>query len=342
MPQIPLLEPQVLNEVVRLLQTPENLVLSNLLPRVATPVSFYVWDIIKGSRTVAKPNVPNAEAHIVPRLGRAQRSASLVYLREKKEFDPTTTMWIRELGSISNVQRAEEAIMRELHDLNTRVDNFVEFACWKALQGSLQFTGSGTGQGPDVLSPTVDYGFRSSHTVHPATGWNTASPVSIVQDVEAWKRLAMRDARVPLTDAWCTSVVIDRIFNAFATNAASGGMLLTDAMRTAFYQNGVLPGFMGLNWHVIEGQYDDDSGNTQLFLQDDALVLSNLAAGEAMKIIEGPSADFAAPQGHIGKFSKTWEQEDPSGRQGLLEYRFLPVITRPDQIVVVPDVKSTT
>jgi hypothetical protein len=39
---------------------------------------------------VAKPNVPNSEAHIVPRLGRSQEAASVIYLREKKVFDPTT------------------------------------------------------------------------------------------------------------------------------------------------------------------------------------------------------------------------------------------------------------
>lgn len=332
MTQIPLLEPVVLNEVVRLLQTPENLVLSNSLPKTSTPVSFYTWDLLKGSRMVAKPNVPNAEAHIVPRLGRAQRAASLVYTREKKEFEPTTTLWLREIGTTNQIERAEEAVLREITDLNTRLDNFVEYACWQALQGTLSFNYA------DVVAPTIDYGI--DNIVHPAVGWNTASPEQIVEDIQAWKRLAMRSSRVALTDAWCSGVTLDRVFNAFARNAATGGFLLTDAMKSQYYASGTLPNFMGLNWHVVEGQYDDDSAAAQQFLADDVLILTNLSFGEAMKIVEGPSADFGAPQGYIGKFSKTWEEEDPSGRQALLEYRFLPVITRPDQVVICRDVKT--
>lgn len=326
----------MLNEVVQFLNIPENLVLSNSLPKVSTPVPYYTWDILRGSRTVAKPNVPNSEAHIVPRLGRGQRTAALVYSREKKEFEPTTTMWLREQGTLSNIMRAEEAILREITDLNTRLDNFVEFCCWQALQGTLSFSFA------DVSVPAIDFGIAASHKVHPGTSWATATPAQIAADVIAWKRLALRDARVPLTDAWCTSVTIQYIFDSFFRAASTGGLVLTDSMKDQYYSTGVLPGFMGLNWHVVEGQYDTDQGTVALFLPDNALVLTNLNYGQPMKIVEGPSADFGAPQGSIGKFAKTWEDEDPSGRQGLLEYHFLPVITRPDQIVVVNNVTSTT
>lgn len=336
MVDIPLLEPAVLQEVVQFLVTPENLTLSSMLNRVSTPVRYYTWDLLRGSRTVAKPNVPNSEAHIVPRLGRGQRTAALAYTREKKVFEPTTTMWLRELGSVSNVQRAEEAILREVTELNTRVDNYVEWACWQAIQGTLEFPG------PDVVAPAIDYGIASSHKIVAGTSWATATPQQLVEMIRVWKRLVERDARVPATDAFCTEVTIARIFDAFASggNAAGNpaGAILSDNMKDQYYRTGTLPGFMGLNWHTVEGQYDDDSGNTALFLADDALVIANLSSGEPMKIVEGPSADFSAPQGHIGKFTKTWEEPDPSGKQVLMEYSFLPIITRPDQLIVVPDV----
>jgi len=333
---IPLLEPIRLNEVVEFLTTPENLVLSNSLPKLSSPVPFYTWEIIRGSRMVAKPNVPNSEAHIIPRRGRSSQTAALVYTREKKEFEPTTTMWLRQAGTLSDIQRAEEAILAEIQDLNMRVDNMVEYACWQALQGVLTFPG------PDVVVSPIDYGFLPSHKPFPGVGWDTATASQIAADIIAWKRLAERDARVPLTDAWCSTVTIQRIFDAWFRAGEGGGMILSDRMIDQYYSTFTLPGFAGLNWHVVEGQYDTDAGDTALFLPDDTLILTNLTYGQPMKIVEGPTADFGAPQGSTGKFVKSWEEPDPSGRQALMEYYFLPIITRPDQIVVVNDVTATS
>jgi hypothetical protein len=331
-PNIPLLEPLVIREVVQLLPTPENLALSNALPRSSNPFPTVTWDIIRGSRTVGKPNVPNAEAHVVPRLGRSQKSAAFIYFREKKVFSPTTLHWIRALGTTGNLQQAEDAIMREVHDLNQRCDNLVEWACWQAMSGTLSFANA------DVAG-TIDYDFRATHKPTAGTAWSTATAMNIVNDVIAWKRLIQRDARVPAKEAWATEVTMQRIFNAFANSAAAGAYgLLSDGMKDQFYKTGVLPGFMGLDWRTVEGQYDTDAGATALFLPDGALAITNLSDGRAMELLEGPTADDQAPAGFTGKFTKTWQEEDPSARQILLELNFLPVITRPDQIVYVSDV----
>jgi len=335
----------VLNEIVADIRPPENLVLSNALPRIPITTSYYRWDILRNSRTIASVNVPNAEATLVDRMGRAQGAASLVYTREKKTFEPTTTMWLREVGTISNIQNAEQAVMREIQDLNLRVDNLVEWCCWQALQGSLSFPNS-----ESVVVDPINYQIPASNFVHPSTSWATATPSQIVSDIEAWMRIVQRNARIPLTDAWLTSKTLQRIFNAFAVNAEAGGYLLTDTMRTAYFNSGMqtLPGFMGLTWHVVEGQYDANydnaaiEGDFSLFLPDDKVIFTNLSVGDPMKIVEGPTADFDNSQGAIGKFMKTWTQEDPSARYALLESRFLPVITRPDQILIVPDVTATS
>jgi hypothetical protein len=86
MPDIPLLTPVVLRGVVEKLPLPDSLILSNKVPSSPWPYPTATWDVVKGSRNIAKPNVPNSEAHIVPRLGRSQMSAAFIYLREKKVF----------------------------------------------------------------------------------------------------------------------------------------------------------------------------------------------------------------------------------------------------------------
>ncbi len=327
MPDISLLEPTVLRGVVEKLTAPETLVLSNSLSRTPWPYPSVTWDVIKGSRMVAKPNVPNSEAHIVPRLGMSQESASFVYLREKKVFDPTTLHWLRAPGNITTTRNAEQAVLREVTDLNQRFDNFVEWCCWRALTGTLVF------DYPDVQA-NVDYRIPASHKPAVGTTWATATPQQITADIKAWKRLIARDARVRATDAWLTEVTLDRIMNAFQATP----LLLSDRMKDEYYRSGVLPGFMGLNWHVIESVYDTDAGAPTLFLPDDALILTNLNEGRAMEIMEGPTADDEAPANYTGKFSKTWKEKDPSARQFLIEYHVLPVITRPEQIVYVADV----
>ena len=331
MPDIDLLEPTVLRGVVEKLDQPEALVMSRTLPKTPWPYPSVTWDVIKGSRMVARPNVPNSEAHIVPRLGISQESAQFVYMREKKVFEPTTLHWLRAPGSITNKQKAEQAVLREVKDLNLRVDNFVEWTCWQALTGTLVL------DYPDVQA-TVDYKIPASHKPTVGTSWETATPVQIVNDIKAWKRLISRDARVAARDVWLTEATLDRIFNAFVANGSAPANLLSDRMKDQYYANGVLPGFLGLNWHTVESYYDTDAGSTALFLPDDALVLANLTEGRAMEIMEGPTADDEAPDGFTGKYTKTWKEKDPSARQFLIEYHFLPVLTRPEQVVYVADV----
>lgn len=330
MPEISLLEPPVLMGVVEKLSVPENLTLSNMLPRRPWPYPSAQWDVIRGSRTVAKPNVPNSEAHIVPRLGWSQESAAFIYLREKKVFEPTTIHWVRQPGQVA-ARNAEAAVLREVTDLNQRFDNFVEYCCWKALTGTLVL------DYPDIQA-TVDYKLAGSHKPSAAVGWNAATANQMRQDLAVWKRLLYRDSRVPGTDAFATEYTINRVVNAFGADAIAGSTMMSERMKDEFFRAGILPGFQGLDWHVVEQVYDDDSGVQTLFVPDDTLFIVNLESGRAMEIMEGPTADDEAPEGHTGKFSKTWKEKDPSARQFLLEYNFLPVITRPEQIVYVVDV----
>ena len=328
MPDISLLEPTVLRGVVEKLTVAEKLTLMNELPRTPWPYPSVTWDVIQGSRTVAKPNVPNSEAHIVPRLGVSQESASFVYLREKKVFEPTTIHWIRTPGELA-ARNAEAAVLREIKDLNQRFDNFAEYICWQALTGTL------TLDYPDVQA-TVDYKVPASHKPSVGETWATADPDEIREDILTWKRLLSRDARVDAKDAWSTEFTLNRVMNAFASNP----LYLSDRMKDEFYKNAVLPGFLGLNWHVCEQVYDTDGGTRTLFVADDTVFLTNLSEGRAMEIMEGPTADDEAPDQHTGKYSKTWKEKDPSARQFLLEWHLLPVITRPEQIIYVANVAA--
>ena len=349
MPEISLLQPTVLRGVVERFTAPESLEMLSRVPQTPHPFPTVQWEVIRGSRAIARPNVPNSEAHIVPRLGRSSQSAAFVYLREKKVFEPTTLHWLRQsANSVSELAntRAEESVLREVKDLNQRFDNFAEYLIWQACTGTL------TLDYPDVQA-TVDYKFLPSHKASVAGSWATATPGAIVEDIRALKRLITRDGRVPAVDAYATEKTMTYIFNAFAnTGAASpgtaGGILLSDRMKDQYYQNGILPGFMGLNWKPQEAVYDGVGAAytanptipaaEQRFFADDALLIGNFTENRPIELFIGPTADDEAPDGYTGKFAKTWKDKDPSARQYLLEWNLLPVITRPEQFVYVSDV----
>jgi hypothetical protein len=384
MPDISLLEPVVLRGVVEKFVTPETLLLLNRLDQTPWPFPSATWDVVKGSRAVAKPNVPNSEAHIISRLGRSQESAAFIYLREKKVFEPTTLHWLRTPGEIARIN-AEQAVLREINDLNQRFDNFMEWSCWQALGGAIQYNYA------DVQA-TVDYKFPSSHFVTPAVPWVTntalayyttggvsqtsnaganvgapntaftlgqantrlnasggtityATPVSMIEDVRSWKRMLQVHGRVPAKEVFATSVTMAGLMEAWvsATQASTVSIpatMLSDRMKDEYYSTGLMTGFMGLVWQTVEQVFESDLGNLTFFVPDGQIYLGNYTDQRPIEVLIGPTADDEAPQGFTGKFAKTWKEKDPSARQYLLELHMLPIITRPEQMLVATNIIS--
>jgi hypothetical protein len=359
------------------------LLLLNRLDQTPWPFPSATWDVVKGSRAVAKPNVPNSEAHIISRLGRSQESASFIYLREKKVFEPTTLHWLRTPGEIARIN-AERAVLREINDLNQRFDNFAEWSAWQALGGAIQYNYG------DVQA-LVDYKFPRSHFVTPATPWVTntalgyyttggataagagtnsgqpgqpttlgqaqtsltaaggtityATPVSIIEDVRSWKRLLAVHGRVPAKEVFATSVTMAGLMEAWvsATQASTVSIpatMMSDRMKDEFYSTGIMTGFMGLVWTTVEQVFESDLGNLTFFVPDGMIYLGNYTDQRPVEVLVGPTADDEAPEGFTGKYAKTWKEKDPSARQYLLEWHMLPIITRPEQMLVATNVIS--
>jgi hypothetical protein len=91
---------------------------------------------------------------------------------------------------------------------------------------------------------------------------------------------------------------------------------------------------MGLTWNTVEQVYENDAGALTFFVPDGQILLGNYTDQRPLELMIGPTADDEAPEGFTGKFSKTWKDKDPSARQYLLEWNLLPVITRPEQMLV--------
>lgn len=354
MPDISLLEPVVLRGLVSKFEVPDTLLMLNRLDQTPWPYPSATWDVVKGSRMVARPNVPNSEAHVIGRLGRSQESAAFIYLREKKVFEPTTLHWLRTPGEIAQIN-AEKSVLREINDLNQRFDNFAEWSIWQALSGSINYNYG------DVQA-NVNYNFPTSHIVSLATSWATgstglgtvgaqvgstayATPFQIIEDVRSWKRIVQVHGRVPAKEVFATSVTMAALMEAWVHAGAGSTVnipasMLSDRMKDEYYASGIISGFMGLTWTTVEQVYENDSGNLTFFVPDGTLYLGNYSDQRPVELLIGPTADDEAPDGFTGKFAKTWKDKDPSARQYLLEWNLLPIITRPEQMMTVTNAVS--
>lgn len=349
MPDISILRPTVLLGVVEKFKAPEKMTMLSMVPQRSHPFPTAQWEVVQGARAIARPNVPNSEANIVPQRGRASQSSSFMYIREKKVFEPSTLLWMRKLAEnvsdLSVLQNVEQKVTEELEDLNRRADNLAEWSLWQALTGELVYTSAENGVIVDV-----DYMFPASHKATAGTSWGSATAQQIIEDVYAWKTLIRRNGQVEPRDAFATESTIRRIFKAFTTSGASPE-LLTDRMREEYFRSATISGFMGLNWRVQESTYDSTDASyssTALrypsqdtpFLAEDAIVLGNFTENRPIQLMVGPTADHDAPRNYTGKYVKTWVEPDPSARQALLEWNIMPIITRPEQFVYVADVTA--
>jgi hypothetical protein len=343
-PDISLLQPTIFRGVVQRFEAPKNLPMLSRVPKTPWPYPTAQWDVLRGTRAVARYNVVNSEAHIVDRLGRGQKTAAFAHLREKKIFDPTTLRWIREPGKLAEVN-AEAAVLREVQDLNNRFDNRVELDIWQALTGSLRIEDAELGH-----LGTVDYGFLPTHKPTVTESWATATPDQIVQDIRAWKRLIDFDGGVRATEAWTSEEVLAMIFDSFASNGDStknfaAAALLSDRMKEQYFSTGALPGFMNVSWNVNKSVYDAagtgytanpaSPADQTKFLNPNSIVFGNFTDNRPIELYEGGVLDHDAPINFTGKFSKTFREQDPSELQFLLAYSYLPVIMRPEQFVAV-------
>jgi len=145
---------------------------------------------------------------------------------------------------------------------------------------------------------------------------------------------------VPAKEVFATSVTMAGLMEAWvsATQASTVSIpatMLSDRMKDEFYSTGIMTGFMGLTWQTVEQVFESDLGNLTFFVPDGQLYMGNYTDQRPVELLIGPTADDEAPEGFTGKYAKTWKEKDPSARQYLLEWHLLPIITRPEQMLVV-------
>lgn len=315
MSELAVLDHRVLTKMVELFPVNDLAGLSRI-PREPAAAGIAEWDEVRNSRHLAELTVPGAEAKTSALRTVTHKIANLAYIREKKMLSAPTMYWLRRPGT-EQVQFAEGGVRAELGDLNNLVDRRVEWMIWKMLSGSLAVNQS------DVKF-SIDYGIAAGHKPAVTTSW--ANPAAdILADITAWKKLVARDSgEVPDTLFLTETVMGYMVENQKVRDLLSyqeGGNLL---------ESGRIPRILGLDLVVYDAGYVPEGGSFTPFIPDDHVVIT--AGKDFWALIEGASLDARA-QGRPGKFAKSWEEEDPSIRQVLVEWAVLPVLKKPDNVV---------
>jgi hypothetical protein len=319
MPELTLLEPTVLTGVIEQYVAPPENVARPLFSKVKHPFPVAQWDVLKGSRQRAQVTMPNREGKVVEQLGIGQKTSTFIYVREKKAFEPTTLRWLREPGKLAKAN-AEAAVRRETKDLNDRLERLVESFCWDALKGTITISE------PDVKA-TVDMGVDATHKPTAATLWSDELNSDIIGNIKAWKKLVQQESGFMPTDIYLSSDVMEYVYK----NDEMRG-LFSEKHKYQYLQTSDLEGLLGMTWHVFDGGYENTSETFVPYIPVDKILMV-AKGGNPFILMEGLSADEDAPKQFVGKFSKSWKTTDPSARFVLIEYNFMPILQRPDNII---------
>ena len=74
---------------------------------------------------------------------------------------------------------------------------------------------------------------------------------------------------------------------------------------------------------------DGSAGNYRPYIPDNVIIFRVTGGQNSLFLLHGPSMDLASPPNWTGVFTKSWEEDDPSVRQVLMEEQWMAYMTNP-------------
>lgn len=319
------LKSKTMTEIVKRFPRP-NLIGATIFPESPISTKVASWDVVTGTRSMARYVSPSSEAPVSELTARVRKSCELGTIKEKKTIDEMTKNFIDRPGEF-NVPYGEQAIADELEALDRKVENRRELSRWLALTtGTLAIK-----QDDPPVQFLVDYGMTGTHKVTASTLWTDAANSTPFSDLLAWKQLIERDSWVTPTDVYMNSTTMDYIMK----NTKEIQELLKYTIGDQFAKEGVLARLAGMNLHVYDVSYKDKTNTVKYFIPDGKVIV--VAKSGLGKTFVGPTdipSDGSSATKVIGKFSYSWATKDPVDTWVLVGVSELPVIQNPDQLII--------
>ena len=295
------------------------------------PSDRLAFEVITGSQKILKNISIYAPAMVTDKTGRKVITLTAPRLSTKRFVHTAELNALRAYGKQIGTEMMKTRIAREQKDMRNEHDRTLEFWACNALKGVIYDS--------DLTTELVNYNVDATHkpTLTGTDLW-TDSASNPIQTFRTYRRLINDDSNAAITG-----------FVAFLGYAAMDALLKNTAVLNLLkYGKGRKIAEEGdvarlAKTEVIEydGSFIDDTGTRQRYIENDHMLLVGLC-DDLVDVPYAPVVDEAAPGGvgNIGAggngvmfFSKSWKEEDPSGRWIKAEARPLPVLQRPGAVV---------
>lgn len=286
------------------------------------------FDVISGSEGILGNIAIDAPATVTDKTGRKTITLEAPRLSHKRFISAAELDKLRGFGEIGP-EMLLNRVSREQVDMRNMSDRTLEYWAANVLRGQiLDVDGS-------VL---VDYNLDTSHkpVLTGAALWSDAASAPI-NDIRNWKETIETDGGHEITEwqALCGGGVMDAMLK-------HDGLLelLKYNAGEQIARTGTINRLGGVEVEEYNASFKDGAGARQRFIPDNVFAL----VGYGPDVFDCPYApiiDLEATGG-IGNvvngqgelfFSKSWLEEDPSGRWIKQETRPLPVLRRPGAVI---------
>lgn len=336
-----------LTATVNELKTPNrflrNMLFSNEDPR---PTETLEIGVLLGDRMVAPFVRRGAEAIEITPFQEKIYNVTAPNIRIKRHLEASELLFVRRVGHVIHaeesdvVDAAQEHVARNSLRLAQVVDEAEEYLCAQAIRGAISYSVDGE----EIFS--ITFPRSASHNVTLSNFWDGMS-ANVELDFRTALQLVADDTGLSVTDV----ILGSEATNAFLADSKvlaqldnrrvdAGSLMLNRGVE----QSGAifLGVYRGLNvWSYTRSTQVPATAGLKSF-SSFPLVRSKYAefvtaAPAAENVMYyGAIPDLKALQGRLfrgRRFSKSWEQEDPSVMWQLLHSRPLPVTRRPDSMV---------
>jgi len=333
-----------LSATVNEIKSPNSFVLRLLYGRKETKATESIeLSTLTGGREMAPFVKKNGEAVMVGGLGETFANVEPPNIRIKRPMTPSEVLFKRRPGTVifpsgdEQVSAIQAHIARDAQHMADLITNAEEYLACMTLQGTISYTVN------DQDNFTITFPKPSANNVTLTTFWDDADSTLPSPELNflTAKRLASDAHGLGITDA----IMGSEASVAFLTLAKKQGGLLENpnvsiggvTFNEMFRDDGViyLGTYSGIRCWEYARTVDIDGVATPLIR---AKYVEFVAATPAAETVEyfAAIADWKALQGRLfqaQRFSKSWEEEDPSVRQLLITSRPLPTPRRPGFVV---------
>ena len=295
------------------------------------PTDLLAFDIISGSEKLLNNISIHAPAEVTAKTDRRTITMKAPRLATKRIIHTSELNSLRAYGTQMQTEFMQGRIAREQLDMRGMIDRTLEHWACGALKGKIYDA--------DLTTVLVDYGLPTGHkpTLSGDSLWtnDNSDPVTKIREL---KLLIEDDAGAAITGwlAYLGSGVMDALLG-----HAKVRELMRATMGADMTRSGRIQTMSEVELQEYNASFLDAKGKRRRFIDSNEFLLIGLC-DDLVDCPFAPIVDDDAPGGvgNVGGdgrgamfFSKSWKEDDPSGRWIKVEARPLPALQRPGAVV---------